>query len=175
MLSSIRMSATSAHISLSGPRVMYHLSHITWMASFWAWILSRPIPPSLPGTFIVFRLMGALLPSQIRVSIIFCILDSTSLGIPCTIVRYCIIPPANIASELPSSPVFTSILARCASPLVLSLIPHFGMRRDNGVSHGEVILEVEEGAEASGVGSAMAPAAYPTFIIFSSTKEGVCI
>jgi hypothetical protein len=44
----------------------------------------------------VFRFTEAFFPSHTRVLIIFCTLVSTSFGIPWTVVRYCVIPPANM-------------------------------------------------------------------------------
>src|ERR1700683_744165 len=96
MFSSISTSATRAHIGLSGPVVMYFFSHIIWIASFLALMSSKLIPPLSDGVFIVFRFIEALFPSHTRVLIIFCSFVSISLGIPWTVVRYCVIPPANM-------------------------------------------------------------------------------
>jgi hypothetical protein len=92
----IRMSATSAHISLSGPVVVYLFSHIIWIASFLAFRSSRFIPPSLAGVLIVFRFIEAQFPSHTRTLIIFCSLASILAGIPWTVARYCVISLANI-------------------------------------------------------------------------------
>src|ERR1700683_4226717 len=66
------------------------------MALFLACMSSSLMPPSSSGALITFKLTDAFLPSQTRELIIFCILYSISFGIPWTVVRYCVIPPANI-------------------------------------------------------------------------------
>jgi hypothetical protein len=56
---------------------------------------SRLIPPFSGGLFITFRLTEALLPHP-KLFIIFCSFVSTSWGIPWTVARYWVIPPANM-------------------------------------------------------------------------------
>ena len=96
MLSSISTLAIRAHSGLFEPIIVYIFSHIIWIASFQAAMFSKCIPPSFAGLFSVLRLIEVRFPSHIESLIIFCSFNSISWSIPWTVVRYCVIPLANI-------------------------------------------------------------------------------
>lgn len=90
-------SATRAHWGLFVLNVKYDFSHIRSIASFLDLMSNRPLPPMLMGAYRVSALIGGLdLSPYIKILALLSNFFSTAAGIPCTWVRYWVIPPTVI-------------------------------------------------------------------------------